>query len=116
MLNKCQHCNKEFESKRNDAHYCSDVCRQSVKRGVKYEEPVTDKTIPLIVTDSVTDKPVTGKFVNHITGEEHEITEISKTGLNYDLEEKNKQLQLNKKRCPRCGEPTWFGCAQCGKE
>ena len=108
MKTICQICKKEFEAIRNDAKCCSSTCRSVAKRNA------TDNT-----TDNATDKLSVankpGNFVNHITGEEHETAKISeKTGLSYDLNERSKILELEKRRCPGCGEPTWYGCAQCG--
>jgi len=109
MLNKCQQCGKEFEAKRADAQFCSDKCRKALSRTDK-----SDKDVGQIISDT-TPEIKSDKFINHITGEEHKITEISRTGLNYDLTERSDKLKLEKKRCPGCGEPTWFGCAECGK-
>ncbi len=45
-MNNCIKCNKEFESVRKDAKFCSDKCKMA------YHRDVTDKS----VTDNVTDK------------------------------------------------------------
>ena len=51
---KCIQCSKEFESKRGDARYCSDVCRKKASRNVT-DNHVTDNFVTdkreLVVTD-----------------------------------------------------------------
>lgn len=57
MINKCQYCEVEFESKRSDAKFCSKRCSKRAERGVAF---VADKTIPLPVADNSRDS-VAGK-------------------------------------------------------
>lgn len=47
---KCKNCGNEFEGKRADAKYCSNVCRVIFNRNIPVET----------VTDNVTDKPKRG--------------------------------------------------------
>lgn len=49
MLKHCQQCNKEFESKRADAIFCSAKCRKDKERGVT-DNFVTDNQ-GVLVTD-----------------------------------------------------------------
>lgn len=106
----------EYEPKRTTSKFCSDKCRKEAFKGLSVPVSVPKDSVPLEVSVPSDDKKVSvpNKFINHITSEEHEITEISKrTGLNYDLEETSEKLGIKKKRCSGCGEPTWFGCYLC---
>lgn len=91
MIKKCQICNKEFESKRIDALYCSPKCRKNKERGVTGKDFVTDDQMKI-----GTDK-------------------VSKTGLNYDYTELSPS-GAKKVPCRGCGEPVWEytnPCANC---
>lgn len=46
MIKKCTLCHKEFESKRDDAKFCSDGCRKKLSRTIisDKEEIISDKT------------------------------------------------------------------------
>ena len=50
---KCKNCGHEFEGKRADAKYCSDICRVIFNRNISVES----------VTVSVTDNPKRGKDI-----------------------------------------------------
>lgn len=52
MTHKCINpdCNKEFESKRTDAKYCSDKCRKQVKRLVLIPDKVIEKPMKQLAT------------------------------------------------------------------
>jgi hypothetical protein len=120
-MNICQYCNKEFEAKRSDAKVCSDRCQKALSRTAKSDNvgDKSDKIISDTPSEIKSDKPVIiepSVFINHITGEKHDSNEISKrTGLSYDLSEVSAIAKFKKYRCTGCGEPTWFGCAECGK-
>lgn len=115
MIKNCEHCQKEYESQRATSRFCSDACRTLFGRLAKQdsETKISETSVKKV---SETREVGSLKFVNHLTGEEHEITEVSKrTGLNYDLKEVSALAKFTKHRCKGCGEPTWFGCAECGK-
>ena len=83
----CQICQKEFESKRADAKFCSSKCRKASSRGVT-DNYVTDNS-----TDNVTDKLV-------------KINIVPKDEWRRDYLEEHAEFFIKRlketKECPKC--------------
>jgi hypothetical protein len=70
----CRYCRKPFTSKRSDARYCSDLCRQRVCRA-----PVTNVTDP----KPLSRKPISLQKANEFVNQHHRHNKEVKFGLRF---------------------------------
>ena len=106
MIKKCLQCGKDFEG-RSDARFCKgSACRVAYKRAQSPEQQIVDapETDISIVPPVKYEDPKKPGY-------------SARTGLSYDWNEVSEVLKETKKKCPQCGEPTWFPpCAACSDE
>jgi len=111
MIKNCLQCGKEFESARDNKTTCSGTCRKAYSRSQNANKVMPgEEELPIeVIKEEVKEEPKEEPLYQKETR-----TGVSKrTGLSYDYSETFKGT--SKKKCPGCGEPTWFPpCAACG--